>query len=218
MSISVTVYVSGARGFNMMYQKSPKSYLSVVILALTAFSLSACSSISEETCVGGNWETIGFEDGAKGKKASKTDKYAKRCAKYDAVVDLDSYMTGYEAGLPRYCTFENGYERGLDGSSYNSVCGGELAADYAPGYEEGRMVYRIYQEHNAMLSNYDRYGSALYDVRRRLREDELSDDERKRLNNKARRLKRDMYSLNRDIREFERRYDLPRSSLGRDLY
>lgn len=194
------------------------SALSIVFLIAAAFSLSACHSISEESCVGGDWESIGFKDGSKGKKITKADKYNKRCAKFDAVVDLDSYQTGYEAGLPRYCTFENGYERGIDGSSYNKVCAGDLAQDYAPGYEQGRVIYQIYQEHDSMLAQYENYDSALFSVRRKLREDDITDKERERLNRKARRLKQEMYVLQREIRTFERRYDLPISSLRRNSF
>ncbi|MGB0906489.1 MAG: DUF2799 domain-containing protein [Maricaulaceae bacterium] len=199
----------------MINTKTISSILVPLFIAAASFSLSACHSISEESCVTGNWEAIGFKDGSKGKAPGKTADYAKRCAKFDSIVDQAAYQSGYNAGLPSYCTFERGYERGVSGSSYKQVCSGELAADYAPGYDEGRVVYEIYQQHGEMVERHEDVSVALYEVRRKLAEDELVDNDRKRLRKKAKRLKYRLEDLRVDIRVFERLHDIPRVDLGR---
>ena len=189
--------------------------LSLSLLTAGAISLSGCKTVSEDTCLAGNWEAVGFKDGANGKSSNRLSKIAEACTKYGTSVDNQSYIAGYEAGLPKYCTFQRGFERGESGSSYNQVCSGELSAEYAPGYEEGRIRYQIYQRHEQLVDRYQDHASALYNVRERLRNAELTDSDRKRLRYKERRLENEIDELRYDIREFERRYDLPRTSIGR---
>ena len=189
--------------------------LSLSLIMAGAFSLSACKTVSEDTCMAGNWEAVGFKDGTNGKSSDRLSKIAESCAKYGVSVDNLSYMSGYEAGLPKYCTFQRGFERGESGSSYNQVCSGDLAAEYAPGYEEGRVRYEIYSKHEQLVERYEDIAGDLYYVRQRLRNDELTDKERDRLRYKARRLENAIDDARYDIREFERRYDLPRTSIGR---
>ncbi len=199
----------------MTYQRRIFKTLSLTLLAATALSVSGCKTVSEDTCLAGNWEAVGFKDGTKGKSANRLSKIAEACTKFGTSVDNQAYLAGYDAGLPKYCTFQRGFERGEGGSSYNQICSGELAAEYAPGYEEGRVRYEIYQGHEQLVGRYEEHASALYHVRERLRNDELSDSERKRLRYKERRLENEIDDIRYDIRDFERRFDLPRTSLGR---
>ena len=113
---------------------------------ISSGGLSGCASISEEKCQAGNWQELGYRDGSNGVKRGKASKIADTCAKYGIDMNFDAYLAGFNQGLPSYCTYERGFALGENGSSYNQICSGELAADFAPGYDEGRAVYEIYKE------------------------------------------------------------------------
>lgn len=180
---------------------------------IMAGAFAGCETISDEDCEVGAWGDYGYKDGLNGKSSDRIAKYAKKCAGVDIKPDSSAYLDGYAQGVVKYCTYERGYERGENGDSYNQVCSGDLAIDFAPGYDAGRVVYEIYQEHKNLISRYDERVEALNEVERRLREDEMDDKERKRLKKKARRLDGEADDLRIDIRAFERINDLPRHDL-----
>lgn len=186
----------------------------MALLSVGALSLTACSTVSEETCEAGNWEAEGFKDGAAGKDIDRLTKIADACTKHGISVDNQAYLEGYEAGLPKYCTYQRGYERGESGSSYNQVCTGELAEEYAPGYEEGRKKYQIYRQYEEMVERYNYKRSRLYEYRRQLQNPDLTDRQKDRIRYNIRQLERDIDNLRYRIRQFERQYQLRRSSIG----
>ncbi len=194
--------------------KSHSKVVTLGLMAATALSLSACSStVSEEACQVGNWEAQGFEDGSKGRAPDQLNKIVEACTKYGFSVDNQAWLKGYEAGLPRYCTYERGYERGESGASYNQVCGGELAEEYGPGYEEGVQRYRIYRQYEKLVDNYQYQRQRLEEYRRRLRNPDLSDQSRRQLQRGIRNLEYQVDEARYRLREFERRYNLRRSSI-----
>ena len=178
-----------------------------------AFGLSACTTISEDDCMIGAWGEYGYEDGIQGRSSERIADYAKTCGEYGVTPDRTAYLEGYDQGILKYCTYERGYERGERGESYNQACSGELAVDFAPGYDAGRAVYEIYQEHERLIARYDDRVEALAEVRRRLSEEEMNDGERKRLLKKEIRLEDETDDIRIDIRAFERLHDLPRHDL-----
>lgn len=191
--------------------------MSIGLMAASALALSACSSVvSEEVCQVGNWEAQGFEDGSKGRSPDRLNKIVEACTEYGLSVDNQSWLKGYEAGLPRYCTYERGFERGESGSSYNQVCGGELAQEYGPGYEEGRQRYEVYQQYEQLVERYEYKRSRLYELRRQLQEPEISDRRRDNLRRSIRRLEYEIDNMRYNIRQFERRHRLNRRYQDQD--
>jgi len=197
------------------------SILSAAILSAAVIGLSGCASISEGECVSGSWSDIGYKDGVKGKARDKLGDYAKTCAKYGVQPNSAVYMTAFESGLVKYCTYEQGFELGENGSSYNQVCSGNNATGFSQGYDEGRAAYEIYREHKSLISSYDDTLEALVNVRARLAGDivdtdcdgsviSLSAKERKRLVKKQYRLEGELDDLRQDVRDFEYKNNLPR--------
>lgn len=178
--------------------------------ALAVLSLGGCATISEDQCLAGNWAERGYKDGANGVSRGRLADYADTCAKYAISPNNAAYTLNYEAGLSSYCTFERGFSRGKNGDSYNQVCSGELARDFAPGYDEGRVVYEINKEHKRLVTSYEEVQDQLIDVRLRLESPDLSDEERKRLGKKKHRLADRREDLRRDIRAYEWQHDLLR--------
>ena len=187
-----------------------KSILILSATTLAIISLSGCATISEDQCLAGNWAERGYKDGANGVSRGRLADYADTCAKYAVAPHSAAYLDNYEAGLVTYCTYERGFRRGKNGDSYNQVCSGELARDFAPGFDEGRVVYEIYKEHKRLIRAYEDTRDQLTDVRTRLDNPDLSDDERKRLKKKKHRLAKRREDLRIDIRAHERLYDLSR--------
>ncbi len=182
----------------------------ILILMGSAVALSACATISEDDCQIGAWSEYGYKDGLKGRSSDRIASYAKKCAKYGIQPDAAAYLTSYDEGIARYCTYERGFERGEQGDSYNQACSGPLSVDFAPGYDAGRVLYEVRQEYNNLIERYEDRVNAIYEVRRKLREDELTDIERNRLSKKERRLEREIDDAKIDIRAFERIHDFSR--------
>ncbi len=183
-----------------------------IIHAITiglALGLASCATkISEDTCLAGAWADYGYKDGMKGRSSERIAKYAEHCAKYGISPDRNAYFTAYDQGVVKYCTYERGYARGENGSSYNQVCSGALAADFAPGYDAGRAFYKIKKEHQSLYDTYCDVDEALIEVRRRLDEDNMEDGERRRLVKKERRLENRLVDIRIEARAMERQYDL----------
>jgi len=195
--------------------------LNAVILSGAIIGLTGCASISKDECISGNWSDIGYKDGVNGKSRGKLADYAKTCIKYGVEPNRDVYLTAFENGLVKYCTFEQGLKLGENGSSYNQVCSGDLANGFSQGYDEGRAVYEIYREHKSLISDYEETLEDLVDVRGRLDGDiidkdregniiPLSTSERKRLTKKQYRLEGELDDKRQDVRDFEYANDLPR--------
>jgi len=197
--------------------KNRRTYriLATSLLAVSALAFSGCSTVSEETCAAGNWEAEGFTDGSSGRSVDRLTKVIEGCQKHGFSVDDQAYMAGYERGLPNYCTFRRGVERGQSGSSYNQVCSGELAIEYGPGFEEGRRKYNIYKQHEDMVERYEYKRSRLYELRQRLQDVELTDRQRDSTRRSIRRLEYEIDELRYRIREFRRRHNVRGSDLGR---
>jgi len=199
------------------------SILNAAIISAVVIGLVGCASISEGECLSGNWSDIGYKDGVNGKSRGKLADYAKTCVKYGAEPNRKAYLSAFESGLVKYCTYERGFELGENGDSYNQVCSGNLSTGFSQGYDEGRTIYEIYREHKRLIGEYDDTLKALVNVRGRLagdigdKDDEgaiipLSASERKRLTKKQYRLEGELDDWRQDIRDFEYANDLPRHS------
>ncbi len=174
--------------------------------------LVSCETISEQDCQAGNWADIGYKDGVKGKSRAKIADYVQTCSEYGAEVDRQTYLQSYDTGLTYYCTYDNGFERGRNGSSYNTVCGGsdntEGAADFRAGYDDGYSEYELRQRYARYETDIDDLQAELQDVKARLADPAIAADEKKRLHKKKKRLIDELEDLRWDLRAFKRKYDL----------
>ena len=172
------------------------------------FVLISCSSISESECMAGNWADIGYRDGLNGKQRTKITDYVKECAEYGASVDRQTYIESYEVGLSYYCTYEQGFERGKKGYGYNAVCTGPLAADFRAGYDEGYIEYELRRTYSKYQADIEQTEAELQDVKDRIADPEIDEDEKKRLQKKRKRLSRKLKNLIWEFRDFRQKHDL----------
>ncbi len=125
------------------------------------FLLSACSSISKDECLAGDWYSLGVTDGKAGTLASKFREYQKDCADHGVTPDFKLYQQGHQQGLVFYCDFPHGEAHGRSGAEYNTACTGKLEPDFRRGYQQGR---RWYQAKSAV----DNLGSAISELELRI--------------------------------------------------
>ena len=78
-----------------------KARWSVILLA--TIGMGCADQLSEEECLQGDWQTVGFEDGATGQTPDRVEDRIKRCQNFDVNLDQGEYERGRQEGLARFC-------------------------------------------------------------------------------------------------------------------
>ncbi len=120
-----------------------------MFILLAAFVLVGCASkptVSEYQCLAGDWQSIGFRDGANGIANTHILAHQEACGEFGIVPEREGYLAGWREGLNTYCTAQNGYQLGVRGAAMNTVCPGGLQADFAAAYGDGRQIYQAQRE------------------------------------------------------------------------
>jgi len=112
-----------------------------IVLGLVTTACATKPSVSEFQCKAGDWQTIGYRDGAGGMLSSKLLSHQDACGEYNIVPDRQSYLLGWQQGLVQFCTAANGFDLGQRGARHNNVCGGELAQPFSSAYIDGKQLY-----------------------------------------------------------------------------
>jgi hypothetical protein len=183
------------------------------------FFLAGCATMSEEDCATADWDLLGEDDGLAGETHEKFVERAERCARFGYDADESAYREGRDRGLEHYCTPDNGYETGRNGGTYRGVCPADLEGEFLAEYNIGRRLYELSSAHQSAVEAYDNALSSLdsnrgnlRDVRERLRDGNLPDEERTRLERDAERYRDEIDRIERDLSRLEREID---QTLGR---
>ena len=112
-----------------------------MILAGFAALTAGCATISEESCIAGSWESLGYEDGRNGESRGAFNKTAKTCAKYGIAASAPDYRAGYDTGIRQYCSYDKGLAHGEAGSSIKTECREINSVPYLDGYTAGLPLY-----------------------------------------------------------------------------
>jgi len=154
-------------------------------MSVAAGVLTGCASMSESECLNADWHLIGHEDGADGKSADSLKQHRKACADFGVTPNLSEYQSGYQKGLPLFCTERNGFSKGRFGQVYNGVCPRALEHNFLNGYNHGRELYLLRVDINLMENEIDRKEKKLRrarqkstEIKARLVADETSSSER----------------------------------------
>lgn len=166
------------------------------VIAISAFLLSSCASLSPEQCKNADWRQIGYTDGASGEPGGKLQEHASACAKADIKPDLEAYLSGRMEGLLSYCQPENGFEVGRRGRPDNvGDCPPHLRAPFLDQYRQGREINGLesqVQNLRNMLQNDQnearRNDRRMEEIRKELRRPNLSPERRTQLLNEIERL------------------------------
>lgn len=120
----------------------------------------SCSTMDRESCLTTNWYEKGVEDG-KVRGENRFPEYRRECAKERISIAprAPEYQKGILEGLRFWCTFQNGFNEGLEGRGTTSLCD-TISTSYARGVEEGFMEYRASQRRKRDQDELDkRYNS-----------------------------------------------------------
>jgi hypothetical protein len=130
--------------------------------------LGACAgkpSVSENQCTAGDWETLGYRDGANGYRSSRLLEHHDACVEHGIVPDRSEYMVGWREGIREYCEPGNGFVIGERGWAHNNVCPSELRADFVDAYGEGRQLFLARSEVNNLQRELDQKTARLTEVK-----------------------------------------------------
>lgn len=113
----------------------------IITIALTALSLSACQSTTDEVQVSlsctGNWTNVGYDVAIDGKSVRTFSKYEEKCKELLGENAKSDYLDGYTKGIVEYCTYEQGFDLGESGKKNNKVCPHELGQNFERGFIAG---------------------------------------------------------------------------------
>lgn len=118
----------------------------VLALAFIAVFLASCDSVSPEQCRAGDWRGIGFSDGREGRSASYITQHQEACNKIGITPDVAAWTAGREAGLKEYCTPQNAYRIGRNGTKLANLCTGPSVTELNAANIKGQKYHAITQE------------------------------------------------------------------------
>lgn len=105
--------------------------------------LSSCATLSQQECLVGNWQTIGYNDGAAGYDSSRLAAHTKACAKANVAPDYQAWERGRTIGLKQYCTASNAYNIGRSGRALNNVCPAAMTSLLQTRNQQGQEYYAL---------------------------------------------------------------------------
>lgn len=116
-----------------------------LLLCLLASTLPGCNkhaSVSENQCKAGDWQTLGYRDGALGQRSSRLLAHYDACVEIGVTPDRETYMLGWREGIAEYCRPDHGFAEGSRNVEYRNVCPEELESAFLEGYSQGRLLYQ----------------------------------------------------------------------------
>ncbi len=113
-----------------------------MLMVILLSQLAACSSISKDECLQGDWYSLGVNDGKAGELSGKFREYQKDCADHGVMPDFKTYQQGHSQGLVFFCDFQHGEAWGRAGKDYNTACTGKLEPSFRQGFQQGQRWYK----------------------------------------------------------------------------
>lgn len=113
--------------------------------ALTALLLSACATMSPEQCMVADWYGLGEQDARAGRTADYLAERASACREAGYSADNEAWRAGFKRGLEAFCTLDNGFRFGVEGSRYQRSCPAEWEPEFSDGYQLGASIYALQQ-------------------------------------------------------------------------
>lgn len=157
----------------------------ISVLVLFALTVAACATMDQAECETANWYDVGIGDGEHGRASRRYQDYRDDCAEFGVSVDTKAYREGWETGIARYCTRDNGYRVGINGVAYQDSCPAEYEDAFFSAYQLGRAVHT--HRHRV-----DELHHEIEEVGDELEMDDLTEDKRNSLRDKRKRLKKDL--------------------------
>ena len=117
--------------------------------------LMSCASLNEEACRTGNWESIGYNDGVRGRAESYVNEHREACGEYGITPNTAVWLRGRIEGLKQYCTPDSAYTVGRRGNEINNVCPAAQTSELRLANFFGLRYYEINREIDALEDEVD---------------------------------------------------------------
>lgn len=115
--------------------------LVLAMLLSTSFACSRNGSVSESQCAAGDWETIGYRDGALGYRSSRLLAHQDACIPHGVTPDRAAYQLGWRQGIVEFCDPTHGFEVGQSGAGHDNVCPADQRDAFLAAFERGRTLF-----------------------------------------------------------------------------
>lgn len=133
-----------------------KLFISTAFLGGLLSLVAACATLNADECKTVNWQQLGDSDGAQGHPATRIAKHHKACEKHSLTVDPLAYERGWQGGIQRFCTPQNGFSLGLRGGSYQNSCPSQFEGPFVSAYRPARDLYDAERDLQNAESEFDR--------------------------------------------------------------
>jgi hypothetical protein len=179
-------------------------------LAGMAALLAGCAlgpAMTPQECAIADWTAIGYSDGAEGTSSQYLAARTQACANAGYNADPGAYAKGHAEGVRLFCRPERGYRLGEEGGSPDVTCPPELAGAFDDAWRDGREVYRARSAYESAESLVRGLFAERESLQRKLLANELgydqsvTDEDKARHRNEVIRLRSDLISLERRLRE-----------------
>lgn len=115
--------------------------------------LMACASLNEEACRSGDWASIGYNDGVRGRAESYIIEHREACGEFGITPNMSVWSQNRIEGLKLYCTQDNAYSVGRRGRELNNVCPVDQSGNLRLANFFGLRYYEIDREINAISND-----------------------------------------------------------------
>lgn len=170
--------------------------LRCVTLSFLLSLTTACATLSQSECLQADWHDIGQRDGSQGYARNRLEEHKTACAEYGIIPDPNAYHEGRRAGLEIYCMAENGLEQGKAGAVYHYVCPAELETVFLKNHKLGHEIYELTQQIRSVEREIEK-------KEKRLKKEDLSDQQRKQVRDEIRDLDGERARLRRSVSVLE---------------
>ena len=116
------------------------------ILVLTSLACAKSATVSESQCTAGDWQTIGYRDGAIGYRSTRLLAHQDACGPHGVIPDRDGYMLGWQQGIQEFCDPNNAFQVGTSGARHGNVCPADQREPFLNAYKEGRTLFLAREE------------------------------------------------------------------------
>jgi len=140
----------------------PRLILTTIVISLALAGCASRPSVSENQCRAGDWESIGFRDGANGSASTRILAHQEACGDYNIVPNKGHYIAGWKSGINTFCTAENGFSQGNMGRGLSRHCAND---DYADAHANGFALHQARKAVNQLAHELEAHHARLADIK-----------------------------------------------------
>lgn len=109
---------------------------------LALLGLIGCQNSAKKECEEKNWRQQAYMDALNGIPLKNFKKTQEQCQKrFNIEIQNEIYKEGYDLGLVKLCTREQGFEFGINGKEYFGTCQERDEDTFLKSYRFGRLEY-----------------------------------------------------------------------------